>query len=248
MRSHGLTLSPLVHSAAVALLGFASQFVSGHYANAQPYYIDTKEGNQRLLDARRTIQTEREKEVGRRNKMFRDLDVEARAHVDELSVIGCSTAGVDKWSAQISKLNEALAKLFEAHTGLAQINLNKARTFPSPYKETYYAAANEDATYAKDFSNFMENYMESQVAARLTFADGALRRGCIDLADAEYRKTLQLQHIGAKFSNRAMVGIQDVRDARARLAPASSTTPNVEICTDGKPRHWSQSIENCRSR
>lgn len=249
MRSHTLTLMLLVHSAAVALLAFASQFAGGHYAHAQPYYIDTQEGNQRLLDARRTIQTEREEEIGRRNKMLRDLEVEAQAHVDELSVIGCSTAGVDKWWAQKSKLNGALAKLFEAHTGLAQINLNKARSFPSPYKEAYYAAANEDATYAKNFSNFIEDYNENQVAARLTFADGALRRGCIDLADAEYRKVLQLQHLGAKFSNRAMVGIQDVRDARARqLAPTSSTAPNIEICTNGKPRHWSQSIENCRSQ
>ena len=248
MRRFTLTRPPLFQRAAVVLLVFFLQVASGHHSHAQSYYLDTKEGKQRWLDARKTIQTEREKEIGSRDNKLRSLETDARAHADELSVIGCTTASIDKWWATLSEINNLMAKIAKVHVEIAEDDRNKARTFPYPYNETFSSAAIEDLEYVNGYARFVAEYMDSQVAARLTFVDTALRRGCVDLADAEYRKVLQLQHRGAKFSSRAMVGIQDVRDARARLATSPTTAPNVEICTNGKPRHWSQSLESCRSQ
>jgi hypothetical protein len=158
------------------------------------------------------LQKIRDQEVARRLELIRVLDVGLRSVAEHLTV-SCSTNHLDQWLSQLSEQNGIHNKLAEQNIHLAQITQGQSQAFP--YNEALASALNEDVRYANDYNQFLAKYMEGQVAALLTFADGALRAGCIDLADAEYRKVLE--HGGAKFTNRAMVGIQDIREARARL-------------------------------
>lgn len=230
------------HSFAVALFVICSALVGACDLQAQNYL--TPQEKEDWIKRRSLIRASRKDEIGTRSENLRHLESAARVFADQLSTIDCSTKEIDKWWDKLSRLNGLMAKTVEQNIANVETIRRVAQAFP--YNETFTSALNDDVSYASDYNRYLAQYMQGQVAARLTFADGALQAGCIDLADAEYRKVLKLGD--AKFTSRAMVGIQDVREARARLIGAGTTAPSAEICSDGKPRHWSQSAESCHSR
>jgi tetratricopeptide (TPR) repeat protein len=67
------------------------------------------------------------------------------------------------------------------------------------------------------------------------------RKGLLDRAAADFRKALSL-YPDQSLRNRIEAALASTPSA-GQLSTASS-----EICANGKPRHWSQSIESCRSR
>ena len=116
----------------------------------------------------------------------------------------------------------------------------------NPHDEEFRAALNDEVQYNSGSIDYLTAIYRTLFEARLIFADAALSAGCVDLADKEYRTVLN--HGNKDLSSRAMVGIQDVRDLRG-ARPIVGTSPlQTDICTNGKPRHWSQSVESCRSQ
>ncbi|UPK40857.1 hypothetical protein IVB18_50505 (plasmid) [Bradyrhizobium sp. 186] len=230
------------HSSILVLLAIGSAFADTRNLQAQNYF--TPQEKQNWIKLRGPAQISREKEINSRTEALRKLTSDASLFAGHLSATGCSTKDINQWSAQLVQLNGLMTKLASANIEAADSTRRLADNFP--YNEVIISSLNDDVRYANDYNRFFAQFMEGQVAARLTFADGALRAGCIVLADAEYRKVLE--HGGAKFASRAMVGIQDVREARARLASSGTAASNVEICSDGKPRHWLQSAESCHPR
>ncbi|MVT68360.1 hypothetical protein GPL21_25010 [Bradyrhizobium pachyrhizi] len=184
-------------------------------------FFSTQQG-QNWISSRRTLQTSREKETKGRAALLRELETAARTHGDSLATNHCSTKTIDEWWTVVSQVNDLNRQSLEVHLAIAEANRKTAQSFRyDDYSHRLVSAVNDDLSYVNDYTRFVEQYIESQIAARLTIADAALRAGCIDLADAEYRKVVQNGR--AKFSNRAMVGIQDVRDARARSTNRPTT-------------------------
>lgn len=135
------------------------------------------------------------------------IDARAKQYIAGIRTSGCDDSefekyilvnvkGIEKVGRELKKLGRQIEEL-----GTSRIN-----------DEDIQAAIRRNRKFYSDYWAHLTNTQRHLSEARLAFADVALSRGCIDVADIHYRLLLRSQDSG--IVTRAMVGVQDVRQLR----------------------------------